>query len=515
MNRMLSCFLQIVWMLGIASRLGICEAMPLFNGPTTLGLNQVKNAYSDGEINMHQNKDPSNSEFLFNKQRPRFRSLDPDSVLLNLEKEYRDRNLLYNPQIQRLIKTATKSGPHNKLWAINKLEQILEAERIMDMRTGDVFRPLAPPQLLSQGNLHLYNQVDGNPWLIPSNALTRGMLLTGPQGGGKTRLLIWIAKQLSGFDPPVPFLILDPKGDFKDWATYLNAIYLDVSEIALDLKPPPGLSYEQWLTALMPQLGDIVGSIYGVEILQKAAVICIAKRNSYMKSTGIPVEISLKDIFVSLSQVDDISGGRRQGYFDAVSTAISRILSGSGNLFNCSTGIDLETLFGHNVILGCRGITDDFALKFLAMHLLYWQYESERFVPSTNELKSALIFDDGSRFLGARGGFDAASKATSFTHIYAVLRSSGRGVIVTTQIPHLADPGIAALSHSIINVGSLHFAEDTKLLVQMMNLTEEQRMALHQLRTQEAIGVCASSAWVRPVHGFTVNVPDPEGVAND
>ena len=99
MDKRLCYIVPIVWMLCIASRLGICEAMPLFNGPTTRGLNQVKNAYSEGGINVYRNKDPSNGEFLFRNRPPRFRLFEPDSALLKLEMECRERNLLYNPQV--------------------------------------------------------------------------------------------------------------------------------------------------------------------------------------------------------------------------------------------------------------------------------------------------------------------------------------------------------------------------------------------------------------------------------
>jgi hypothetical protein len=49
---------------------------------------------------------------------------------------------------------------------------------------------------------------------------------------------------------------------------------------------------------------------------------------------------------------------------EAVVTGLSRILSGSGNLFKCRKGIHLSELFKRNVILGTRSITDDFAARF-------------------------------------------------------------------------------------------------------------------------------------------------------
>jgi len=457
------------------------------------------------ELSMHNNKDPSRGDFLFRDRQRRFGSLEPDREWLDLESEVRQRHLQHDPNVRWLAEIAAPGNTRNSLWAREKIRIILEAERIQDMRTGDVFRPLAPRELLVQGDLHLCNQVDGVPWMIPANALTRGMLLTGPQGGGKTRLLIWICNQLRYRN--IPYFILDPKQELKDWADYLGASYVTVNDISIDLSPPPGLTYEQWLRSLMPQLGDILAVIYGIEILQEAATISIDQREKYVKEAGQNTELCLNDLYLAVPFVTDVSRGRRVGYRDAVSTGLSRILTGSGNLFRCRKGIDLARIFfNRNTILGCRSITDEFAAKFLSLYLLYWLYEAERFSSPTDTLKKVLVLDDATQYLQKRPGFDAASSTSSFTHIFARLRSSGAGVIATTQIPHLADPGILALSHTVLCVGGLHYGEDTKLLAQMLSLSEEQRRAIPHLRKREVIGICAGSAWPRVVHGSTVEV---------
>lgn len=308
--------------------------------------------------------------------------------------------------------------------------------------------------------------------------------------------------------------MLDPKQELKDWAAYLNAIYVTVDEISIDLSPPPGLTYEQWLRSLMPQLGEILGVIYGIEILQEAATICIEQREKYIKETGQDTELCLNDLYTAIPFVTDISRGRRAGYRDAVTTGLSRILTGSGNLFRCREGIDLPNVVNQNLILGSRSMTDEFAAKFLALYLLYWLYEAERFSLPADRLKRVLVLDDATLYLEKRVGFDAASSTSNFTHIFARLRSAGTGVIATTQIPHLADPGILALSHTIVCVGGLHYGEDTKLLAQMLSLTEEQRMAIPHLAKREVIGLCAGSAWPKVVHGHTVDVPDFGGNNN-
>ena len=453
---------------------------------------------------MHHNTDPPNN--WPNNNYSQFKSFQSNKKLLEIEDKLRDRHLLYDDEVCWLMEKAAFGSESASQWAIEKLEMILSAESVEDFRTGNVWGPPAPQQLLSCGNLHLYNQLNGIAWKIPLDALTRGMLLTGPQGGGKSRFLIWLCRQFNNLN--LPFFILDPKMGLKDWAVYLNAKYIDTDDISIDLLPPPRLTYEQFLPALMPHLGDILGVIYGDDILQDAARICIDLRNKYIQKTGQNTEISLLDIYQAVPFVKDVSKGRRLGYREAVSTSLGRLLTGSGNLFKCRKGIDISTLFNHNVILGCRSITDHFAAKFLGVFLLYWLYESERFSPPCDNLKRVLILDDATNYLSVRAGFDTASHTSIFTEIYSRLRSSGHGVITTTQVPHLADPGIVALSHTVINIGGLHYSKDTRLLADTMGLNDQQRQQISQLGQREAIGISGGTAYPDIVRGRICEVSD-------
>ncbi|MFA6186346.1 MAG: hypothetical protein WC770_03920 [Phycisphaerae bacterium] len=455
---------------------------------------------------MHHNTDPPEKRQIIDYSK--FKSFQNNKKLLEIEDKLRERHLLYDDGVRWLMEKAVFGND----WAIEKLEIILSAELVEDFRIGNVWGPPGPQQLLSCGNLHLYNQLNGVAWKIPLNALTRGMLLTGPQGGGKSRFLIWTGRQLNKHN--IPFFLLDPKLGLRDWAGYLNAEYINTDDISIDLSPPPGLTYEQFLPALMPQLGDILGLIYGDDILQDAARICIDLRNKYIQKTGQNTEISLLDIYQAVPFVKDVSKGRRLGYREAVSTSLGRLLTGSGNLFKCRKGIDLRVLFNHNVILGCRSITDHFAAKFLAVFLLYWLYESERFSPPCDGLKSTLILDDATNYLSVGAGFDTTSHTSILTEIYSRMRSSGRGVIVTSQIPHLADPGIVALSHTVINIGGLHYSKDTRLLADTMGLNEQQHQEISRLGQREAIGISGGTAYPGIVRGRICEVPDVRGGGN-
>ena len=467
------------------------------------------------ELTMHQNKDPSeHRHHLFGRKFSRHKPAGQDREFLRLLEELRRRNKLYDADVKWLVDGLEEWSAADRRWAFDRLQENLEADRKEDVRTGDEFRPLAPPQLLASGDLHLLNQVDGAPWKAPWTAMPRGMLVTGPQGAGKTRFLVHLCKQLNAANPPIPWFVLDPKNELKNWAADLGAIHIDTdrSNIGMDLSPPPGLTYAAWLPSLMPQLGEIFGLIYGVEILQEAAQICIDARERHRSQSTRYTEICLQDICDALPLVKGASSYRRGGYKDAALTGLSRILSGSGNLFRCRRGIDLNRLFQRNVVFGTRSITDDFATQFLAVHILYWLHESERSAQPTDQPKSALIIDDASRYLAAR---DTAGRRSlsGLGSILPPLRSRGRGFVAVAHVPHLIDPSVCALLHTIVNIGGLHHTADTQLLARMMGLTEPQRVALTTLARREAVGLCGGSAWPKVVHGFVPDVPDPVGVA--
>ena len=144
----------------------------------------------------------------------------------------------------------------------------------------------------------------------------------------------------------------------------------------------------------MPQLGDILGVIYGTEILQQAAEICIELRRRFIQRTHRTTEICLQDLYDALPFVKDVLGVPPQWLSRCRPHGQSRLLSGSGHLFKCRKGIDLNALFTRNVVFGTRSITDDFATQFLAFHLLWWLHECERSSPSSDRPNSVLIIDD-------------------------------------------------------------------------------------------------------------------------
>jgi hypothetical protein len=114
-----------------------------------------------------------------------------------LEKELRDKALIFHPEVQCLLKTANSTYCQDIYDSvITRLHLILESHATECMRTSDPFRPYGPQSLLSQGSLRLIDQMDKQEFLIDPNKLVTGMLIVGPQGSGKSRFIIHLCNEL-------------------------------------------------------------------------------------------------------------------------------------------------------------------------------------------------------------------------------------------------------------------------------------------------------------------------------
>jgi len=435
---------------------------------------------------------------------------DPREQLRQIEEELRQTNLIFRNDIQVLLKVAyCTRDPAILTSVVHRIGVALDAYEVQEIRTPDAFRPYGPEYLLSQGNILLLVQQDGVTWLVPVDSLLTGVLLVGPQQSGKTRLIVNLCREIHAIDPTIVITVIDPKDTFKSFKSVLHARYWDMSSMAFALSPPAGTHEEDFVLEFIPPLADTAGLVYGTEVLTEAALIALDQLDNYRKHTGRDSELCLRDIYVSLPLVKGTSSGRRQGYREAAQTALRRIL-GEKSLFCCRRGISMEELFSRNTILGGRSLTDDMQCRALALLLLYWQFQHYRHEPETNRLRHLIICDDGTRWFGTAGDqFAAASRTSPLAHILALLRSTGVGLAVATQLPALLDPSLLALSRTMVAVGPTSGSQHLKVVSDFMHLEDEQAKAVTRLSTREAIGFAPNTAYKEPVHGWVPWVDDP------
>jgi hypothetical protein len=448
---------------------------------------------------MHEVKHNNPNPELFPQKQP---NPDQHSRVRELEEKCRSTGLIFREDIQLLLKPAyCSSGPVCQS-AVHRLEIAIEAYEVEKIRVPDSFKPYGPECLLSQGDLHILDQIDGVKWMIPVDIPLTGVLILGPQKGGKSRFIIHLCQEILRVNPGITLTIIDPKDGFRDYTPALAARRIDLADVALDLKQPCNIDRQTFVLEFMPPLADTAGLIYGVEPLNEAALIALAQRDEYVAATGNETELCLKDIYVALSLVREASSGRRMGYREAAQTALHRII-GDGKLFACRRGISMEELCTRNTILDARSITDDMTCRTLALYFLYWNFQESRHKPETNKLKHLIIIDDASRYIGTPGDqFGAISRTSPVGHILAQLRSTGTGLVAATQLPAFIDPSVLALSRTMLVVGGISGAQHLKVITDFMSLDKEQISDVIALSTREAVGFSPGTEFKGIVHGW-------------
>lgn len=437
--------------------------------------------------------------------------IDPNRQIQKLEEAAREGNLIFRKDIQLLLKSAystTDSAIRESV--ICRLQIAIDAYRVEKIRAPDAFKPYGPEYLLKQGNAHLMTQMDGVRWLIPVDSLLTGAILVGPQQAGKSRCIVNLCLEVKKANPSIVITIIDPKGSYRYYSRLLSARYVDLGKTSFSLKGPDNIKESDFILEFIPPLCDTAGLIYSVEVVSEATLIALKQLESWRQATGQEGELSLKDIYVALSLVEDTSSGRRRDYRQAAQTVLRRILGEKG-LFACRRGLSIQRLFSTNTVLNARSLTDDMQCRALALFFLYWEFQRCRYQPESNRLSHLLVFDDASRWFGTPGNqFGATSRTSPLAHILALLRATGTGVVVSTQLPGYLDPSLPALSRTMLAIGPTSGSQHLKVISDFMCLDDKEKIqAITRLSTREVVGFAPGTAVKSCIHGWVPFVADP------
>lgn len=421
-----------------------------------------------------------------------------------LEKELRAKALIFRSDVEGLLKTANATFSQAIYGSVtNRLRLILESHDTECLRKPDEYRPYGPEQRLSQGSMHLMDQMDEVPYNIDLNKLITGMLILGPQGSGKSRFITHLCNEFSRLKPDVNITIIDPKNGFSNLQ---NFRHIDLDKISIDLTSPSKANQNNFEYEFLPVLANIGSLIYGLEFLNQAVDIAHSQLQQYANQTGEETVLCLRDIYEALLAIKP-KNFREIGYHSAAKTALSLIL-GKQNLFSCRKGLSPEWLFSENTVINARSLTDEMQCKIFLIFLLYWLYQRARNLPESKEIYQVIIVDDGTRFIGVANQYDAKKRTSPLGHILAVLRSAGICVIFATQLPAQIDPAALSLSRSMAVVGNISGEENLRVIQSFMSLVPKQKDAILRFKTREMLVFISGSAWPYPVHGWAPKIED-------
>lgn len=431
-----------------------------------------------------------------------------------MREELRSKALLHEPVVQDLLKSAYSCwSPAIYESVAKRLRLIIDTYNTNAKHQPDPFRPYGPQQLLSQGTLYLLDQIDKVPFLIDPNKLITGMLVLGPQGAGKSRVIIHLCNEFSRVNPGVIITIIDPKNGFSNLP---NFRHVDLGKISLNLTSHSNVNQNNFIYEFVPILANVCSLIYGLDFLNQAVDIAQCQLQHYVKQTGQETSLCLRDIYEALLAIN-VKNFRQVGYHDAAKTALSLIL-GKQNLFSCRKGISFDWLFNENTVINARSLTNEMQCKVLINLLLYWLYQKARNLPETKEIKHVIIIDDATRFIGVANQYDANKRTSPLGHILATLRKDGVCVIPATQLPSQIDPAVLSLSRNMIVAGNINGEENLRVIQNYMSLTPNQKNAILRFQTREVLAFISGSTWPYPVHGwapFVADLPSQNTPNND
>lgn len=307
----------------------------------------------------------------------------------------------------------------------------------------------APPaDVIGRGDFTIgttsYPAMPATPIRIAKDELLRHLFILGPTGTGKSTLLIGLVQQIVA--ARVPLMVFDFKRNYRCLLAAHAVTVFTVGRATAPLhinalRTPPGVSLEEWASAL----GDIIGTSY--LLLQGARNVLVSALLDAHRSCGS--RATLRDarsvIVAALAQAR--SGSRRYGWLESAARTLDELTKGGlGAALNDPEGTPVEDLLRESVIFELHGFADDqkrcFCLLFLQAVLLIRKNDQA----PREQLQHVLLFDEAHNvFPRERLGEQSVP-----ARLAREVREYGEAIIAATQQADVSESLIANSGFKII-----------------------------------------------------------------
>lgn len=442
-----------------------------------------------------------------NSRKNRFRSIAYDPEAQRLKKILIDINLLETSKGQTLLKRAMLATARGRQEARIEILERFEKYKVERMESGDPYMPYATPEQIasnSQG-VHVCDQVRNNIPMRPDIDAFQGNLLTlGRPKSGKSSCVFNMMLQVIF----LPFLILDVKNVWRYRAQALRAKVIQ-PPFHIDLKPPRGIGWYDWIFSIADGITQICGLQYGTVPFIEAAKIALQQRDQYINHAGHQTSLSLKDIFHALDYIN--IAGLKRDYVLSCKAAL-QLLIGPNDLFAAREGIPLEEIFNGRYIIECCHLSM-MQCKFLAFYLLNYLLLASYQCLEKIHLSRIVFIDDCSAFINRPDNvFGAAPRTGFWGHVLSKLRGSGTGLVFADQLIESIYDDVKQLCNNWIVIGPM---TPNNEMINAMNLTPEQANYVVKMKPRECI-TYFPNLYYRPIHGIVPEVPSiAEGEFNE
>lgn len=380
----------------------------------------------------------------------------------------------------------------------NLLNELIEEEELRLTASEDYFSPCSPiGQHDLLGDLYLGKIAQRQIcWQFPSALLTNSMFVCGRAGGGKTNFIILLAAQVLAnnnvviFDRKSDYIALSENNDFS--YLLLEHVYFNI------LEPPPGVSFQQWLSIL----AEIISNFFDIRIAARTLITSAGlKLYEIYRNRGSELYPTLRDIYHFVKKITYPAISHHARHQETVINRLDSILTIFGDHICSHRKVNWDLLFSLSWALSLEGIPTDLQ-NFLitatvARILLYRMANNLR----SSELETLLVFDEASTVF--RRWHELREGTPLLLDYMAKAREFGIGFLIGSQtLSGMADSVLANTATKVL-FGGFGLGSDYDVFAHSTGLNPEQK---DQLKRRTMPGqACAKD--LRYPYAFLLEVP--------
>jgi hypothetical protein len=333
---------------------------------------------------------------------------------------------------------------------------------------------------------------------VRSSTLLRHAFVCGATGSGKSQTVRNLLEQLSGAQPPIPWLVIEPsKSEYRRMAGRLApGIRLvsirpgaaEVVPLTLNpLEPEPGFRLQAHI--------DLVKALFLAafqaqepfpQVLSHALSMSYTRLN-WNLATGVhhggpPAYPTLGDLQeCAMDVVEDIKYGTEvaanvRGFVDVRIGSLR--LGTPGRFFEGGHPLDISKLLSQNVVLEIEDLGNDQDKAFVIGAILIRVVEHLRVQAQADQtygsrLRHVIVLEEAHRLLRRATDSLSVTAVELFASLLSEIRAYGEGIIVVEQIPAKILPDVVKNSALKI-VHRLPARDDRDLVGATMNLDDRQ-----------------------------------------
>lgn len=333
------------------------------------------------------------------------------------------------------------------------------------------------------------------PAHLPLERFTRGTLVAGTTGSGKTNSVLNLVQSVEG---KASVLVLDVKREYRCLHRTQAATVLGFSGRNLFthnlVKPvgPPALWVKQFSEILSEVISRYVPAVGSKDVVAETLDRLYRERGVYEGSVAYP---HIGDLLAALEERADHASAREGGWLASALRVLRSLMIGSTRQAFCvREGLALERLLAGVTVLELDGIGDKAAESLLASVLLQKIRNKLQDGPMEDRLRHVIVIEEAQHLLAQ--GQEATSILTTTCR---EIRAYGVGLVYVTQMPSEFSKHALANVNTILSHKLVH-PSDRSAMSSILGLDADQKEILERL----PIGV----GILRTDHLALVRVPE-------